>query len=212
MAQAAVIEFVKAALHAGASRREVEEVLLRAGWSRDQVSDALGAFADVEFVVPVPRPRAQVSARDTFVYLVAFGALYVAVFALGNLLFQFVNLAFPDPLLDGRAGIDGRIRWAIANLVVAYPLFLYVSYRIHRALSAEPARRSSPVRRWLIFVTLTVAVFVIVGDVIALVYSFLSGELTVRFGLKALIVAGLAGGVFGYYRTVVRADDRELSP
>ena len=64
------------------------------------MSDGLGTFAEVEFLVPVPKPRAQLSARDAFRYLVLFGTLYVAAYQFGDLLFQFVNLAIPDQLAN----------------------------------------------------------------------------------------------------------------
>jgi hypothetical protein len=43
-----------------------------------------------------------------------------------------------------------------------------------------------------------------------LVFSLLSGELTLRFVLKVLIVAVIAGAGFGYYMASLRADDRAL--
>ena len=47
------------------------------------------------------------------------------------------------------------------------------------------------------------------GAVTALVYSFLSGELTARFGLKALTVTGIAGGAFGYYLRDLHEAERD---
>ena len=42
------------------------------------------------------RPRTE--PRDVFMYLLAMSALYVSVYAVITLLFQYVNLFFPDPL------------------------------------------------------------------------------------------------------------------
>ena len=50
------------------------------------------------------------------------------------------------------------------------------------------------------YVTLLFAAAVLLGDLVAVIYAFLSGDLTVQFALKALVVAGIAGGIFGYYR------------
>ncbi len=199
-------------MRAGAGRAEIERVLAEAGWSRDRVADALRAFAAVDFPVPVPRPRTRLSARDAFLYLIVFGSLYLSAFYLGNLLFQFVNLAFPDELIEYQEAVYGRIRFATSVLVVAYPVFLYASFRTVRDVAADPGRRASPVRRWLTYLTLAGAAFVIIGDLIFLVHGLLSGELTVRFLLKSAIVAGLAAAVFGYYLWTVRADDEALPP
>jgi len=204
------MEFVDAALRAGASRDEVSDVLRRAGWSSEQIDDALAAYAEVDFVVPVPRPRVQLSAREAFLYLVLFAALYLSAWHFGNLLFQFVNLAFPDELIEGQEYVRQQIRWSTSALVVAFPLFFWLSYRNARDVANDPARRSSAVRRWLIHLTLALAAFVILGDLIALVYSLLSGELTVRFVLKSVIVAVIAASGFGYYLHMVKTDEAAL--
>lgn len=209
LAEHTLVQFVDAALRAGASRSEVRQVLNTAGWSEDQIREALGAFSDVEFVIPVPRPRVQVSARDAFIYLVTFGALYLSAWHLGNLMFQFINLLNPSEL-ERVASYHGQIRWATATLIIAFPVYLWLSMRTARALAADPARRQSAVRRWLIFLTLTVAAFVVLGDLISLIYGLLAGELTARFLLKSLVVAAIAGAMFGYYLWTVRADDAAL--
>ena len=211
MTQAVLADFVHSALRAGASRVEIESALAAAGWSQQQIADGFRGIADVVFVVPVPRPQPQLSARDAFLYLVTFGALYLSAYYLGNLLFQFVNLAFPDELFHSGAFVYGQIRWGIAALMVAFPIFLYLSYRMSRDVAVDGGRKASPVRRWLTYTTLVVAAFVIIGDLISLIYSLLSGELTVRFVLKSAIVALLAGSIFGYYLWLVRADDRALT-
>jgi hypothetical protein len=188
----------------------VRGILREAGWSRDQVDDALGAYADVAFVVPVPKPRVQLSARDAFLYLVTFGALYLSAYHFGNLLFQFVNLGFPDELVEQHDYVFAEIRWSTSALVVAFPLFFYLSYRTLREVAADPVRRTSVVRRWLIHLTLALAAFVVLGDLIALVYNLLSGELSVRFVLKCAIVGLIAGSIFGYYLRTAKADDAAL--
>jgi hypothetical protein len=52
-------------------------VLLRAGWAAEEVEKALGAFAEVEFPIPVPQAEAYLSARETFLPSAPFPALYV---------------------------------------------------------------------------------------------------------------------------------------
>jgi hypothetical protein len=212
LADAALLAFVQESLRTGASREETESILLDAGWSRDQIRGALGAYAAVDFPVPVPVPRTQVSARDAFLYLVMFGMLYLSAYNLGSLVFQFIDLAFPDPLLQQYGDlVGGRVRFATSSLLVAYPVFLFVAWRIERRISADPTQRTSGVRKWLTYLTLFIAAFVILGDVIALLNGLLSGSLSVRFLLKALTVGILAAAVFGYYLWSMRADDEALN-
>ena len=211
MADSKLVTFVESALRAGQSREAVRQALEQAGWSRDQVTDALAHFADVAFAVPVPRPRAQLSARDAFWYLLMFGTLYLSAFYLGDLLFGFINRALPDDLSPGSLPfVERGIRWATAALIVAFPVFFFVALKLAREVVADPARRSSAVRKWLTYITLLVAAAVIVGDSITLVFNMLNGELTQRFVLKVIVVAVIAGAVFAYFTWSTRVDDKAL--
>lgn len=214
MADSDLSRFVHDALRAGQSRAATESALIAAGWSPDQVQESLAAYADVDFPVPVPRPRPHVSARDAFMYLVMFGMLYISAYQLGMLLFQFINLGFPDPLdpMSGQGDFIGRrIRSATAALLVAFPVFIFVASRIARRLAHDPAQRTSAVRKWLTYLTLFIAACVIVGDLIALLNGVLSGDLTLRFVLKTLTVAAIAGSIFSYYLWSMRVDDRAIA-
>ncbi len=212
MANARLNVFIEDALKSGASRADIERTLVDAGWSRDQIRDGMANFADMDFLVPVPRPRAEVSARDAFLYLLMFATLYISAYQFGNLCFQFVNLALPDAADAPFIGdmVRGRMRWAIASLIVSVPVFVLVARRINREITAEPARRNSAIRKWLTYLTMLVAALVIVGDGITLIYNLLSGEMTLRFVFKALIVAAIAGALFGYFLWSARADDEAL--
>ena len=162
--------------------------------------------------MPVPKPKVQLSARDAFRYLIVFSMLYVSGFYLGDLLFQFVNIAFPDyaaPYAMER--VNNAIRWATSALIVSYPVYLFLSYRIAVEINQDPTSRTSAVRRWLTYLTLAIAASIIVGDLIVLLYSFLSGEISVRFILKALIVLCIAGAIFSYYLWSNKLDDKALS-
>ena len=154
------------------------------------------------------------SAKEAFWYLVLFTTLYLSAIYLGTLLFQLINLAVPDPV-ESRYWVDSAentIRWAVAVLVVAFPLFLFMSRLVARAVAEDPAKRASKVRKWLTYVTLFIAVCVLLGDAISLLYNLLSGDLTTRFVLKSLVVGVIAGGVFGYYLWDLKRDEREDTP
>ena len=211
MADARLTGFVEAALHARQSKDDVRKALEQAGWSADQIADGLAHFADVAFAVPVPRPRAQVSARDAFWYLLMFGTLYVSAYHLGELLFDFINRLYPDELERRNAPyLVNSIRWSTAALIVAFPIFVLTARRIARDVATDPTRRNSAIRKWLTNLTMLAAAAVLVGDGITLVYNLLGGELTVRFVLKVLVVAAIAGAVFGYYGASLKADDLAL--
>jgi Domain of unknown function (DUF5671) len=202
--------FAREALLRGLGKQEIRKAMLDAGWTEDQVNDVLGAFADVAFAVPVPKPRPYLSARDAFLYLVMFTTLYISSYNLGSLLFNIINKALPDPTLRAfqAPGWDS-MRWSASSLIVAFPTFLIVSYSIGKDLARNPVKRLWPIRRWLTYLTLFVASCVLIGDVISLVYNALGGELTHRVALKVLTVGAIAGTVFGNYLSDLRHEERE---
>src|ERR1700733_1798773 len=202
--------FTRESLLRGLGKQEIRKAMLDAGWTEGQVRVELGAYADVAFVVPVPKPRPQLSAREAFFYLVLFTTLYVSSYNLGSLVFDIINKALPDPTVRTflPTGWDS-MRWSASSLIVAFPTFLVLSYYIGKDLDRNPVKRLSPIRRWLTYLTLFVASCVLIGDVTSLVYNALGRELTRRLVLKVLTVGAIAGTVFGYYLSDLRHEERE---
>ena len=202
--------FVKDALAQGHEREELRRVLREAGWRPEQVERALGRYAEVGFALPVPRPKPYLSAREAFLYLLLFICLYLSAFQLGSLIFQLIDSAIPDPARATYLDVsEDRLRWAMATLVVAFPLFLYLSHYLGKALRGDPTKRASKVRLWLTYLTLMVASGFLIGDLIHLVDGLLGGDLTLRFFLKVLTIGMIAGAVFLYYFFTIRGDEKE---
>jgi len=204
-----LLSFVKDTLARGLPRAEIEGALLEAGWKPDQIKSALDSYAPVDFPIPVPRPKLYLSAREAFIYLVLFTTLYLTAFNFGRLIFQFINLAFPDPAAYAGAvdSVRQALRFSVASLIIAFPIFLILSLHIGRSIKRDASKRASKVRKWLTYMTLFVAAGIIIGDLTALVYSFLGGELSARVGLKVVTVAVIAGAVFGYYLWDLRVEE-----
>ena len=203
--------FVHEALARGMSRQAIEDALAGAGWPAEQSRSALNAYADVEFPVPVPKPRPYLSAREAFLYLVLFATLYVAAWNLGSLLFDLINRAFPDPADPAyqTSRLVESIRWSTSSVIIAFPVFLFVAHYLGKELARSPIKRLSAVRRWLTYLTLFIAAAVLIGDMITLVNNVLGGELSVRFVLKVLVAAVIAGTIFGYYLFDLRREEKE---
>ena len=203
--------FVRESLARGIARTEIEKALKKAGWPREQIDSALAGFAEDDFPVPVPRPRPYLSAREAFLYLFLFTSLYISAFSLGSLMFEFIERAYPDLAVQRPWATysANEVRWSIARLVVAFPIFLFLSRLIHRDLSLDPAKRTSRTRKWLTYIALFIAASILIGDLVALIYNVLGGELTIRFVLKTLTVGVIAGAIFGYYLRDLRRDEQE---
>jgi hypothetical protein len=201
-------DFVRRALERGVERPRIEAALLDAGWPREKVAPALRAFAEVDFPLPVPRPQPYLSARDAFLYLLLFTALFLSAFHVGSILFELIEKAVPDPAGSGFSA--SSLRWSVAFVIVAFPLYLFLTLRQGRELRRDPARRASKVRKWLTYLTLFVAASFLVGDLVALVFNLLEGGLTLRFLLKVAVVAAIAGTAGGWYlRDLSRDEEAE---
>ncbi len=126
-------------------------------------------------------------------------ALYASAGSFVALLFQYINVLFPDQLGFYYQGILNTIRQSTAALIVIFPVYILTSWLLAKEFKLHPEKRELKLRKWLIYFTLFVASLIIIGDLVGLVYNFLSGELTARFLLKVLAVFVTAGSVFGYY-------------
>lgn len=202
-------DFVKDALEKSVPKKDIRAALLKAGWREDEVLNALDAFADIPFAVPVPKRKPYLSAQEAFMYLLLFLTLYISAVSTGTLLFQFTNLALPDALIGPAASQSlNMIRQAAASLIIAYPVFLFMTISLRRAIGKDPDKRTSKIRKWLTYVTLFIAAAIIIGDLITLVFNLLEGDLTLRFILKVLSIGLIAGTIFGYYLWDLRRDER----
>lgn len=196
-----LVQFVRDALLAGKSRTDIHAALSNAGWSSKEADAALAAYSDVAFVPPVPRPRPRLTARDAFVYLLLFTTLGISAWQLIWLIFSILNLALPDPTdypFIERQSAD-QIRWGIASLLVAVPAYVAMTLYIDRAMAQDAGHQKSLVRSWLTYLALFVSALCFLGVAVYVIYSFLRGEITVRFILKAATVAFVSASIFAFY-------------
>jgi len=139
------------------------------------------------------------SARDFFLYVLAVGTLYFCVWRFIDMLFEYINHAFPDRL-DGPFNYAfENIRVSMATLIIVFPVYLGVTWFLRKDIIKNPEKSELKVRKWLLYFTLFLAAVTIIVDMVTLVIGFLNGDLTVRFLFKVLVVLLTASGVFGYY-------------
>ncbi|MBS9717455.1 DUF5671 domain-containing protein [Pseudohalocynthiibacter aestuariivivens] len=192
--------FVHDALAAGRSRDEISEALAKAGWAPNEISDSLNAWVDSDFSPPVPRPRAYVSAQEAFFYGLMFAALGMTAWHLTTLSFNLIDRWLPDPSDIRPASYAlGQMRWSIASLIVFAPLFLILNTRATRETRVDPGKSRSGVRKWFGYITLFIASISLLGDLMYAIFALLSGDLTLRFIAKSIVVAVVAGIIFFYF-------------
>lgn len=201
-------QYVAGRIRTGISKAELKEELLAVGWSEEE-ADAAYRDGVIALGAPVPhegiRPTLSLrsSAADIVVNFFSFILLGIVVFALGTLYFRIIDKAFPDPLdvmgWYGEAAATSAIHYAIAALLIGYPLY-YAAMRIwFRTFREDEGRTESKLSKWLTYLVLLIASVTIVGDLITVLFTFLQGEISARFFLKAFTIFALAGGIFGFY-------------
>jgi uncharacterized membrane protein YidH (DUF202 family) len=192
--------FVYASKKNGASDESVATLLVRRGWSREEVFHELGAYWEGVTGIPVPERGARgESARDGFLYLLAFLTLSVWSSALGSMLFAFIDHWFPDPVTMPWRDLRLSVTWQMASVAVAFPIFAMAMRIILREAAQSPERLESGVRRWLTYIALLLTAAGVVCDLIVFLDAFLQGGLTARFVLKVLTVLMICGAIFLYY-------------
>ena len=201
-------QFVGESLSAGQTREQINTVLHEAGWNQEAINHALALYSKVQFAVPVPAPKSEFHAKEAFQYLVSFITLYISAVSFGALLYAFIDIALYDPSDYGMPGAG--IPMAISALIVAYPVYLYFTWRLFKEERQDFSRNISSIGRWLTYLTLAVTASVIIGDLIALIFTFLTGGLALRFLLKVLVVLLITGTIFLFYRwRLKQGEERE---
>lgn len=195
-------QFVEASLAQQHSRETISEALAAAGWSTSEIAQGLAAWDETNGTPPVPKPMPYVSAKESFLYALTFVSLAMTVFHINWLGFDLIELMLPEET-DYR-DIYSEIRWSLSTLFVFLPVFLYMNFSVLSDASKDPARRRSTVRKWFGYITLFIAAVVLAGDLIVTLNALLSGELTLRFILKAGLLAVVAALVFVYFGSEMR--------
>lgn len=142
----------------------------------------------------------ETTAKNFALQLGALAALYVSITSLMVLLFGIINIHFPDSASAYYEydSAQSGIRFSIAILLVFFPTYLVLARVVNKA------RRSAggtylTLTRWMIYLSLLVGGFVLLGDLVSVLYTFLNGEITTRFILKAATLLVVVGAAFYYY-------------
>ncbi len=144
--------------------------------------------------------------RDVFLHLLAIVTLYWSAVSFITLLWQTINHFMPDFLNYYPGSITEPLRFAVASLIIVFPVFILTSWYLNKIYRREYAARESKIRKWLLYLTLFVASITVIVDLVMVVLNLLSGDATLKFILKASSVLVVAVVIFGYYLDDVRKE------
>ena len=193
--------------------KQIEENLVSAGWSQEQVATALSKEADLP--VPPPPPNvAHVGMWTGFLYILFFISLYVLATAIAGMLNIWVDKAIPTVIDTNSSNVDfffgfdtpSIIRGYLAAIIVSFPLFVVLALVLKKQLVKQPGVKNLRSRKLLIYITLITTFLILLGNVIATCYELISGTVTGN-GLGHLGVTLLiTGAIFAYFIGEVKND------
>jgi len=137
--------------------------------------------------------------KDVFLYLLNIFTFYLSVISFITLYINYISALFPDLLSFSYTSIANSVRLSTSILLIAVPVYIFTSWLLGKDLARNDEKRELKLRKWLTYFTLFISAVTIIVDLITFVFNFLSGELTIQFFLKVLVVLLVAGAVFGYY-------------
>ena len=145
--------------------------------------------------------KPKMTPKDFFMYLGTAVSLYASAGAILALLFSIIDTLLPDALNPQYVSswATSGMRFAMSTLLVAFPLYLVLAWLIRKDIARDIAKYQLSIRKWFIYFTLFIAGATVAGDIIALVNTYLGGEISSRFIWKILSVFVVAGIIFAYY-------------
>ncbi len=127
-------------------------------------------------------------------------SLYISISALIVLLFGIITTLYPD-IAQGyyeQDSASSSIRFSIAFLVVFFPTYIILT-RLVNTIRRNEHGTYLTLTKWLIYISLLIGGGILLGDLVYVLNSFLNGEITIRFILKALSFFIVVGAGFTYY-------------
>lgn len=128
-------------------------------------------------------------------------SLYLSLSFLLTLIFGVINLKFPD-VAETIWQIDSsnsQVRLGIAMVIVFFPTYIILTRYVNSIRRKDPAGSYLELTKWLIYLSLLVGGITLLVDLVVVIMTFLEGEITQRFLLKAFAVLLVIGSAFYYY-------------
>ncbi|MDD5071635.1 MAG: DUF5671 domain-containing protein [Patescibacteria group bacterium] len=148
------------------------------------------------------------AAKFAFFYMLSLVALIFMALTSGMIVFQIINKNIPDVLnlYQGRFS-PSQLKFAISALIISAPIFYICLWRIYKSLLSGALDKDSGIRKWLTYFILLISSVVMLGWLIGTINSFLDGELTTKFILKAITAIFIAAAVFTFYFYDIRREN-----
>jgi hypothetical protein len=141
------------------------------------------------------------TAKQFVLQLGSLASLYLSLSFLLVLIFGIINLAFPDAA-EGVWAVEsaaGQVRLGIAMTIVFLPTYIILTRLVNKSRRLNPEGSYLVLTKWLIYLSLLIGGAALLIDLVVVINTFLEGEITQRFVLKAASVLLVVGAAFYYY-------------
>lgn len=139
------------------------------------------------------------AAKYTFLYLLSLIALIFLGISIGIVIFDIINQLVFDPLSSRYYNNTEALKFAISAIFISAPVYFLSLRQITKGLRKKELTLSSPIRKWLSYLIILISAVIILGVFVAILQSFLLGDLSLKFALKSITVFLISSLVFSYY-------------
>lgn len=128
--------------------------------------------------------------------------------ATGMIIFQIINKNIIDIINQyrGRFSPD-QLKFAISALIISTPIYYFTLRQIQKNLFTGSLDKDSQIRKWLTYFILLVASVIMIGWLIGLINTFLDGDLTLKFILKAITAISISAVAFSFYLYDIKREE-----
>jgi hypothetical protein len=150
------------------------------------------------------------SAKFVFFYMLSLVTLIFMSLSSGMIVFQIINKFIVDAMNIYSGVYDpDALKFAISALIISTPIFYLCAREINKNLFSGELEKDSGIRKWLTYFILFISSVVMIGWLIGTINTFLNGDLTLKFALKAITSIGIAVAIFSYYFYDIRREKTE---
>lgn len=152
-------------------------------------------------------PSRKITPQFFFLSVTLLVSLVATAASFLSLVFATLDKVFPDVLTASYTyGYSSysfdTMRSAVAILIIAFPVLLTALRFWNKAVQQEQSHWDTLLKKWVLYLIFFLTSVLIVVDLITLIRYFVSGELTVRFGLK-VVATLIVGALIGWYYIVL---------
>ena len=150
------------------------------------------------------KPKHHFSPKSFFLHIGALVSLYASVALFLTLVYGIITLSVGESYYI--PGTLSSIRFGVAGVIVAFPLYIVLSRFLGNMYRDDKHTIHSLVKKWAGFLTLFLAGIALAIDLMVTIFTFLEGDTTLSFILKALAVLIVFGSVFYYQLADIRRE------